>query len=275
MAISAGAVYFTDGGNNRVRLLTPASAPPAISTGGVVSASAFGGFTAVSPGSWIEIYGSNLATDTRTWGSADFNGLNAPTSLDGTSVTIGGIHAYIDFISPGQVNALVPSNVPTGLQQMTVMTGAGPSTTHSITVNAAQPGLLAPSSFNINGAQYAVALFTDGAFALPAGAIAGTSSRPAKPGDVLTLYGVGFGPVTPAIPSGQTVEQQNSLAASFQMSIGGSPAAASYYGLAPNYLGLYQFNVTVPSVAAGTAVPLTFTLGGAAGTQTLYIAVGN
>jgi hypothetical protein len=49
---------------------------PAISAGGVVSASAFGGFTSVSPGSWIEIYGSNLATNTRSWGGSDFKGVN-------------------------------------------------------------------------------------------------------------------------------------------------------------------------------------------------------
>jgi uncharacterized protein (TIGR03437 family) len=78
----------------------------------VVSASAFGEFTSVSPGSWIEIYGSNLAVDSRSWPASDFNGVNAPTSLDGTSVTIGGQAAFVDFISPGQVDALVPCDVP-------------------------------------------------------------------------------------------------------------------------------------------------------------------
>jgi uncharacterized protein (TIGR03437 family) len=51
------------------------------------------------------------------------------------------------------------------------------------------------------------------------------------------------------------------------------PATVRYDGLAPNYVGLYQFDVTVPQVAAASAVPVTFTLGGIAGTQTLYIAV--
>jgi hypothetical protein len=50
-----------------------------------MSASAFGEFTSVSPGSWIEIYGSNLASDTRGWTTADFTGNTGPTSLDGTS----------------------------------------------------------------------------------------------------------------------------------------------------------------------------------------------
>jgi uncharacterized protein (TIGR03437 family) len=38
-------------------------------------------------------------------------------------------------------------------------------------------------------------------------------------------------------------------------------------------VGLYQFNVVVPSVAAGDAVPVTFTFAGTNATQTLYIAV--
>jgi uncharacterized protein (TIGR03437 family) len=248
------------------------SAPPQLD--GVLSASAFGGFTSVSPGSWIEIYGSNLAATTRSWGSSDFKGINAPTSLEGTFVTIGGQSAFIDFISPGQVNALVPSNAGTGLQPITVTTGAGMSAPFNINVNAAQPGLLAPPSFAINGKQYAVALFPDGTYVLPAGAIAGVTSRPAKPGETIVLYGVGFGPVTPAIPAGQLVQQANALTSGLQMFLGGILATASYAGLAPNYTGLYQFNVIVPNVATGD-VPLTFTLNAVSGTQKLFIAVGN
>jgi uncharacterized protein (TIGR03437 family) len=41
------------------------------------------------------------------------------------------------------------------------------------------------------------------------------------------------------------------------------------------YLGLYQFDVVVPNVAASDTVPFTFSLGGTPGTQTLLIAVGN
>jgi uncharacterized protein (TIGR03437 family) len=248
---------------------------PAISAGGVVSASAFGGFTSVSPGSWIEIYGSNLAADTRPWSGSDFSGANAPTSLDSTSVTIGGQAAFVDFISPAQVNALVPSNAGTGLQQITVKTAAGTSAPVNVSVNAVQPGLLAPPSFTVNGSQYAVAFFSDGTYVLPTGAIAGLISRPAMPGDTIVLYGVGFGPVIPNIPAGQLVEQSNTLASSFQISVGGQAATVLYSGLAPNYTGLYQFNITVPNVAAGSALPLTFTLGGVAGTQTLSIAVQN
>jgi sugar lactone lactonase YvrE len=61
----SGALYVADSQNSVVRLLTPntqiTGAPPFVNPGGVVSASAFGEFGSVAPGSWIEIYGSNLA----------------------------------------------------------------------------------------------------------------------------------------------------------------------------------------------------------------------
>ena len=260
----------------QVQIYHPSGLPlPSVSAGGVVSASAFGGFTSVAPGSWIEIYGSNLAADSRSWGGSDFTGVNAPTSLDGTSVSIGGHSAFVDFISPGQVNAQVPSDVGTGSQQITVQTAAGTSAPIDITVDAAEPGLLAPTSFNIGGTQYVVAQFVDGSYVLPEGAIPGLSSRPAKPGDTIVIYGVGFGPVNPAIPAGQIVQVANTLASPFAISIAGTPATASYSGLAPSYVGLYQFNVLVPNVATNNAAPLTFTLDNVAGTQTLYIPIQN
>jgi uncharacterized protein (TIGR03437 family) len=271
-----GNVYIGDFGNNRVRLLTqgtPANTPT-VDNGGVVSASQFGKFTSLAPGSWIEIYGANLATATREWGSADFNGNNAPTSLEGTKVTINGQPAFVEYISPGQVDVQVPSNVGTGIQLMTVTSPNGTSPTYQVVVNKIEPGFDAPPSFNINGTQYVVALFNDGVtYVLPTGAIAGVNSRPAKPGDTITLYGVGFGAVTENIPAGQIAQGLTSLASNFSISIGGMPAMVSYAGLAPQYVGLYQFDVVVPPLPAGSAVPVTFTLGGSSGTQTLYLAV--
>jgi len=190
--VGVGVVY------NNVQIYHPPAPPtPTISAGGVVSASAFGEFTSISPGSWIEIYGSNLSVDSRSWGAADFNGVNAPTSLDGASVTIGGQSAFIDFISPGQVNALVPSSVATGTQALTITVGGTTSTAYNINVNPVEPGLDAPPSFNVNGIQYAVATFADGTFVLSEGAIPGLNSQPAQAGDEIVLYGIGFGPVAP------------------------------------------------------------------------------
>jgi uncharacterized protein (TIGR03437 family) len=276
---AAGDVYVADCKNNVIRLLTPASqvtgTPPSVSPGGVVSASAFGEFTSVAPSSWIEIYGSNLAPDTRSWTGNDFNGVNAPESLDGTSVTIGGQPAYVAFISPGQVNVQVPSNIGTGPQPLIVTTQAGGAgNAYSVTVNTEQPGLLAPSSFNLGGNQYVVALFPDNiTYVLPTGAIAGITSRSAQPGDTIILYGVGFGAVTPSTPAGQLAEQLDMLDVPFHLFFGSTEATVAYDGLAPGYVGLYQFNVVVPNVSSNDPVALTFTLGGNQGAQTLYIAV--
>ena len=117
---------------------------------GVLSASAYGAFSALAPGTWMEIYGTNLANVAlQNWAAADFNGNTAPTALGGTTVTIGGQPAFIDYVSPGQVNAQVPSNISTGPQQVIVQTPGGTSLAYSITVNTTEPGLLAPAVFDL------------------------------------------------------------------------------------------------------------------------------
>jgi uncharacterized protein (TIGR03437 family) len=279
LAVSGGGrIYIADQANFAVRMLTGAvsTSTPAISSGGIITAYAFGAFPAVAPGSWIEIYGTNLATDARGWTGADFNGNTAPTSLDGTYVTIGGQRAFLDYISPGQVDAQVPSNAGTGSQPVIVTTAAGASAALTLTVNLEEPGFLAPPSFKINGTQYVVALFPDGTtYVLPPGAISGVTSRRAKAGDIITFYGIGFGSVTPDIAAGQIVGQSNTLVAPIHLLFGQAEATLKYDGLAPSAVGLYQFNVVVPNITPSDAVPVTFTLAGVAGTQTLYIAVGN
>jgi uncharacterized protein (TIGR03437 family) len=248
------------------------SGAPSIS--GVVSASAFGAFSSVAPGSWVEIYGTNLAPSTQGWTGADFKGNNAPTSLGGVSVSIGGQAAFIDYISPTQVNAQLPSNIATGgTLQLTVTNPNGASAAVNITVNMTEPGLLAPASFKIGGNQYVVAQHSDGSYVLPVGAITGVASSPAKPGEAIVIYGVGFGSVVPNILAGEIATVTNQLSASLQILFGKTAAKLPYSGLAPNFVGLYQFNVTVPAVADNDLVPLTFNLGSVAGTQTLFTAV--
>jgi uncharacterized protein (TIGR03437 family) len=85
------------------------------------------------------------------------------------------------------------------------------------------------------------------------------------------LYGIGFGTVTPGAPAGHLVSQLNTLDLPLQFFIGQKPAAHSYAGLVG--IGLYQFNVGVPAGVSGEAVPLSFTLGGIGGAQTLYVAI--
>lgn len=269
----------TDGSDNdgladSLTLILSGGGVPSISPNGVVTAAAFGGSQSIGPGTWIEIYGQNLAPDAREWSGADFTGSTAPIQLDGVRVTIANVPAYIRYISSGQVNAQVPSGISPGQQQLVVTTPAGSSAPYTITVNPLQPGVLAPASFIVNGKQYLAALFPDGStFVLPPNSLPGVTSRQAKPGETIIVYGIGFGPTTPNFTAGQIASATNSLATTPQVTFGTTPATLSYYGLAPNFVGLYQFNVVVPAVANNDLEPISFSVNGTPISQTLYTAV--
>jgi uncharacterized protein (TIGR03437 family) len=108
---------------------------------------------------------------------------------------------------------------------------------------------------------------------VPQGAIAGITSRSAKPGDTIIIYGIGLGAMTPALPIGQITEVSNTLSAPFQFYFGSTLANTIYSGLAPGQIGVYQFNVVVPAISGGDFTPISFSLGGVTDTQTLYTAV--
>jgi uncharacterized protein (TIGR03437 family) len=249
---------------------------PTILPSGVITAGNYGAFPAIAPATWIEIYGYNLATTrSQTWVGTDFNGNQAPSALGGTTVTVAGKPAFVDFVSAGQVNVQVPSGIAAGPQPVLVTTAGGTSLAYTVTVKTTEPGLLAPPAFILKGTQNVVALFANTlTYVLPVN-LAGVVTARARAGDTITLYGIGFGTVTPDTPAGQIVQQTNALQSALQVFFAGIPASVSYAGFAPGYVGLYQFNVLVPTVAASDTVPLTFTLAGTAGPQNLVIAVQN
>jgi uncharacterized protein (TIGR03437 family) len=262
-----------------IRKLTPVTAEgnsltPVVATSGVVTSTAYGSSTAMAAGSWIDIPGSYLASTTRSWTEKDFVDNAAPTSLDGTKVTIGGKAAYVAAISPTLVTALLPADLAAGTQELTVTTAAGTSKAVSVEVSEQGPALYAPPTLSVDGKQYAAALLSDGTtYALPTGAVSGTESRPAQAGETLVLYGAAFGAVTPLTDSGVVVAQDTSLSLPLKIFIGDQEATILYQGLATGKVGQYRFDVVVPSGVSGTAVPIRFRLNGVDGKQTLYTAV--
>jgi uncharacterized protein (TIGR03437 family) len=248
---------YADGGRYHGFLAVPSSggASPLIRPNGVITASAFGGSAAIAPGTFIEIYGQNLAGTTRSWQASDFTGDMAPKSLDGVSVSVNGQPAFVSYVSPGQVNALVPSTIAPGTAVVTVQNGSQIGNPYTVTVNALEPGLLAFPPTTIATGQYVVAIFPDyTTYALPPGTGLPVSSRRAKAGDIITLYGIGFGPLVPDVPAGNIAKQANSLQASVEVRFDSHPGQVAYAGSAPGFAGLYQLNVVVPAgvVAAGT-----------------------
>jgi uncharacterized protein (TIGR03437 family) len=249
------------------------TAAPSITSGGIVNAGDFGAVAGVAPGTWVEIYGQNLAAGAREWTTADFSGNTAPIKLDDVSVMIGGKPAFLRYISQNQINVEVPDDIGTGPVPVVVTNCAGSSAAETVNATATLPGLLAPPTFKAHDDQYVVAQLSDGSFAGDPSDLPGTT-RPVKPGDTIVLYGIGFGPVNPAVSPGTIATGQNQLTNDLKIRFGQIEATAvPYAGLAPSYVGLYQFNVTVPDSVPDGDQPLTFTLNGVDSKQTLLIEV--
>ncbi len=233
------------------------AAAPVIATGGVVDAASYQ--PVIASGTWITIQGSNLSSSTRSWQSSDFNGANLPTMLDGVSVTINGHAAYVDYISPVQINALVPDDSTTGFVPVQVINAQG--TSNTVTVNK---GVVAPAFFAYSqaGGRYAVAQdAATNSLIAPAGLLGSSvSTVSAVPGQILTLYATGLGPVTSAQSIGQLVSAPATLTNTVTVTIGGAAATVQYAGLIGS--GLYQINLVVPTTPSGDAL-LVLSVGGA------------
>jgi uncharacterized protein (TIGR03437 family) len=240
---------------------------------GAISAGAFGARPDFAPGSWVEIYGQNFASGNREWSGLDFNGSTAPTVLDRVKATINGKDAYTWVITPGQLNVQAPDNAGEGPMELTVTNCNQTSAPIMVTQKRAAPGLWAPPSFTSNGNQLLGATTADGQNFI--GNIAGLPSRPARPGETITTYGLGFGTTNPPVPPGQVTPGLNTLAEPLTFTVGGVPltgSAIGYAGLAPGQVGLYQFNIVVPNVPDGDQ-PVTVSVGSAAVMQTLFLSV--
>lgn len=239
---------------------------PAIST--VQSAGGFNAKAGISPGTWLEIYGKNLGAASCVWQGADFSGLNAPTTLGDVNVTLGGVKAYVDYVSSGQVNVQVPDGIPLGAGVPLVLTNSGGrSSPFALQTTAVAPALLAPATapFMVNNKQYVVAQLADQSFA-------GIPSHPVKSGQTMTLYGIGFGPVSPATPAGTIASGETSLAG-VTFLFNQTPAQVLYAGLAPGFVGLYQFNIMVPALSPDDYA-LKVQSGSVTVNQTVFVTVG-
>lgn len=235
---------------------------------------AFLGGERISPGTWVEIYGTNFASATKDWsGLFTNNGTRAPVSIDGISVNIDNKPAFMYFVSANQINAQVPDGVGSGPVKVEVVTPGGRSET-TVQAGAVSPALLTTPLFNVGGKQYVAALFASdlGTFVGRTGFIAGVNSRPARPGDVLTIYAVGCGAANPATAAGEVVGGElKRVAGAVSLRIGAAEAQAQGF-YSPGAIGLCQINATVPNVGSGDQ-PVRFSVGGVESAQTLEITI--
>ena len=156
--------------------------------------------------------------------------------------------AYVYYVSPTQINALAPADTSSGNVQV-VVTNNGQASDAATTVMQE----FSPAFFTWPG-NYAVATYQNFTYAVKSGEFQGVSTIPAKPGDVIILWGTGFGPTSPAAPNGKVVPFDNrvyTMTATPKITVGGMPA--QYFGgaLAPGNAGLCQLAIQVPNLSDG------------------------
>jgi uncharacterized protein (TIGR03437 family) len=232
-AISGASLQAEDG-----RRLTA----PSYSAASIVN-SASNQAGALAPNTIITVYGSDLAYVTRALSADEIQAGILPTTLNGTGVSIqvGNILASPYFISPTQINLLIPSSLISGGVDLRVSLNGLQGPTLRIALAEAAPALFQ------SDADFAVATRGDGSVV--------TKQSPAKPGEDIVVYLTGLGRTKP-----NTVDRQIPLKAApierlqeLRVRIGGvlldSPAIY-YAGVTPGFAGLYQVNLRVPADAA-------------------------
>jgi len=225
--------------------LTPNN-PPAITA--VLNGASFQ--PGIESGSWAMIPGSNLANLTRTWQASDFTGNDLPTSLSGVSVTIDGEPAFVEYISPTQINVLAPFDNATGSVNVVVNNNGAVSAQATAQLQA-----YAPAFFMQPGTSFVFASLLPNYTPV-------TTSAPAHPGDTIVLWGTGFGPTTPQAPAG-TIVSGVPFAPTPTVTVGGVSVPVLNSVLTEGSAGLYQITIQFPANVPTGTVAIQASVGGA------------
>ena len=214
---------------------------------------------ALAPGAVIQIFGVNLTPTS----PASFETLPLPTSLNGTTVLIGGIPAPLFYLSKNQINAQVPFELASGRQyEVQVNVNGALTTPDQISLVEAAPGIAAAADGTV------LAQHTNGDLV--------TADNPAAPNEAIVIYLVGMGRTVPPVSSGAAAptDQLAQVAIPPTVTLDGSPAGGVLFaGLSPGFVGLYQINFTVPAGTAAGARQLVVTQGGSP-SNTVRLPVG-
>jgi uncharacterized protein (TIGR03437 family) len=215
--------------------------------------------TPIAPGSFVTIYGQKFIDREAWWDSAITDGKTLPSSLAGIKVRVNGKDCFVNYVSPTQINALTPPDEATGTVPVEVVASSG-SASSSVTMMPSAPGFF---TYSLGGKRYVAAQFANTAICVaPAGALAGATSRPAKPGDYLQLYATGLGRTNPPYPVGQVLAAPYPVEdlADVRITIGGVDAPVQFAGM--TFAGVFQVNIQVPENVPDGEVPVVLQLNG-------------
>lgn len=224
-----------------------------LSPQGVVNGASFApAGNPIAPGEFLALFGSGLAK------SLQQSPLPYPTGagLNGVTVLINGKPAALYFVSPGQINCIVPYATQGSTATIVVNNGGVNSNAVTVPLAATAPGL-----------------FSTGESGTGAGAIRHadfslvSASSPAVGGETVLLYLTGMGAVdpTPADGRGGGSAPLSNTTSGVSVLVGGNTGTVTYNGLAPGFPGLYQINVTLPALPPGAtgSIPLALSTGNA------------
>jgi len=254
VAINAQSLLGLIGSTSAAGTLNPNNTATVVTPGGIVNAASLISTAPIAPGEFISIFGSNLAPSTTLSPSYPY-----ATSLAGTQVLLGGQAIPLEFVSAGQINALVPYGIPVnGLQDLTVEQNGVYSFAETVVVATANPAVFTQSQSG-QGSGVIVVVKADGA------QFEASAAQPASAGDALVIYCSGLGPVDPPVADGGAapLSTLSHTVNPVTVTIGGQPAQVLFAGLAPGFAGLYQVNIVVPAgIPSGVNVPVVLTTAG-------------
>ena len=223
---------------------------PVISKGGVVNGASFAGGQAVSPGSLISIFGTDLASGVKSASSVPLS-----TSMEGVTVTFNNHDVPLKDVTPGQINAQVPWDVlpggGPGMVNVVVSRNGVTSMPLAVQIAPEAPGIFVSAGGANRFYAWAVNFSDSNSLPWPTGTAPKnkTPQRPAKVGDVLIIYATGLGEVNPSVQDGH-----NALDGKLhvpikptEVLIGGVKAKVLGSALSPQFVGVYQINAKIPT----------------------------
>jgi uncharacterized protein (TIGR03437 family) len=209
----------------------------------------------IAQGAIFAIFGDNLGPANLTTQPS----YPLQKTLGGTSVkvTMGGTtrDAIPIYTIQGQVGAVLPSNTPLGVGEVTVTYNGQTSAPHGITVVANTFGIFA---LNQQGSGPASLTDANGGFI--------TLTSAAKPGQTIVVWGTGLGAIATDDAADQSGGDLTNIPT--QVLVGGKQATIRYHGRAPHIAGLDQLNVDIPAGVQGCYVSLIVLVNGMASNST-------
>jgi uncharacterized protein (TIGR03437 family) len=214
--------------------------PPSYSLDGFTNA-ASNERGSLAPGSLVSLYGSGLSFVTRAATGDDIRNNRLPTRLPGVavSVTIGGLPAPLLYVSPTQINFIIPAELTAGQHRVWLVRDSLSGPILTLTLKSYAPGVF-------RHGPWLLALTPQGQLV--------SEEHPARPGDWIVIYAVGLGPVIPPVATGVLPDGAFPIrdTAVFRILLNGVELPRErigYAGVAPGFAALYQINLRLPDSA--------------------------